>query len=53
MFSLLAIAVVESVSHALENKEWHEAAYLRKHTQIYKVAHCEYHLISFFADQLV
>ena len=53
MFSLLVIAVVGSVPHALEDKNWPKAVYLRKHAQVHQVGHCERHLIYFFANQLL
>ena len=36
LFRLLAIAEVESVTHALEDKNRHDAAYLRKHAQFHQ-----------------
>ena len=52
MLNLMAIAVVESVLHALEDKNWHDTAYLKKHAQVHQVEHCEQHLICFFIAQL-
>ena len=45
MSVLLATADVESVSHILEGKDWHNAAYLRKHSPVHQVEHYEYHPI--------
>ena len=42
-----------SVPHALEDKDWHDSAYLRKRAQVHQVEHCEYHPIHFCADQLL
>ena len=52
MFSSLAIAVFKSVLHTLEDKNWDDVAYLRKHGKVHQVERHEHHVICFFADQL-
>ena len=49
----MATAVVESVPHALEDKDWHDAAYLTKRAQVHQVEYCDRQTDKFISYNMV